>query len=166
MGNVCCTDSSFTRPPPPAGPSPALKDYTAAFEYREAEGEAPFITFYSKGSDPAALDCDTYTRAEFWALTRRAATVLLGCGIGRGDRVTHYFRPGPWSVLFHKVSLLDYQSVRAFSITPLIQNAVVEFYLPWFGVARCLQLTDLVVYALELGLKGCGHPLNAVPYAL
>ena len=91
MGNVCCADSSFRRPPPATGPSPALKDYTAAFEYREAEGEAPFITFYSKGSDPAALDCDTYTRAEFWALTRRAATVLLDYGIGRGDRVTHYF---------------------------------------------------------------------------
>jgi acyl-CoA synthetase (AMP-forming)/AMP-acid ligase II len=64
----------------------ALTGYRGAF----SGADAPFLTFFSLG-EGGTVGRRTWTRREFWSLSKRAAGVLRSAGVGLGDRFAHYF---------------------------------------------------------------------------
>ena len=52
--------------------SPALSEYTAAFE----DATSPFLTYYSIGADKS-LNTESFTRGEFWCVLARRRNVRL-----------------------------------------------------------------------------------------
>ena len=63
---------------------------TYAMACTGAESDRPFLSYYAVAKDKSLI-CTSYTRGEFWSLSKRAATVLTEAGIGLGDHVTHLF---------------------------------------------------------------------------
>eukprot|EP00927_Polykrikos_kofoidii_P050450 TRINITY_DN44366_c0_g1_i1.p1 TRINITY_DN44366_c0_g1~~TRINITY_DN44366_c0_g1_i1.p1 ORF type:complete len:621 (-),score=96.03 TRINITY_DN44366_c0_g1_i1:96-1958(-) len=71
-----------------SGSSPALEAYLPAFAGQRADDL--FLTYYTPGEDKKLVGT-SYTRAEIWALARRAAFVLCRAGLVKGDAHLHCF---------------------------------------------------------------------------
>ena len=81
---ACC----ITDQPEIDGPVSQIASYANAFLGDRAADE--FLTYVVKAAG-GELSETTWTRGEFWAEAQAAAAALAANGVGKGDRVTHFF---------------------------------------------------------------------------